>query len=137
MSFEYNRRKKHFRKWNKKLETLYLPVHQIMTTVDTDTTKWKKYMKTIELMFKQRSLPDFSSYDEIRYLKMNRNTYKYDEFEMYVNSVNYSFKLNSFELSDHQPIHRHGIFSWNVLHHYSYNGSNHYIDTNVVRHLNL
>lgn len=115
----------------------YLPVSQILTTIDSDQTKWQKYIETIENLFKRRSLPDFALYDDIRYLKMNRNTYKYENFKNFVSSVSYSFKTSGFTLTDHKPLIHHGIMSWNVLHHYSYNGSNDYIDSNVIRYFNV
>lgn len=127
-------------------------IYTILTTFDSDTRKWMKYMKTIETLFKNVWLPDFSCYDNIRYLKMNRESFKYMDFDNYLkvvnsqneykqlqrynDSLNYSFKRIGFRLSDHNPLVYNGIFTWNVLHHYNYNGSNDYIDSNVVRYFN-
>ena len=130
-------------------------IHTILTTFDSDTRKWEEYIKIVEILFKYICLPDFSCYDNGRYLKMNRNSYTYNDFDRYLkfvnthntynelqkydrleNSLSYSFKKIGFRLSDHNPLMYNDIFTWNVLHHYNYNGSNDYIDSNVVRHFN-
>ena len=111
-----------------------MPIQQIVTTIDSDQCNWKKYINTIEGMFKFRALPDFRSYDEIRYLKMNRAEYKYDVSTGYHKYVSFAFRTTGFQLSDHAPLKQNGIFTWNLLHHYSYNGSNDYIDKSILRH---
>lgn len=111
----------------------YTPVHQILTSYDTEQRNWRNYIEQIEKMFKYRRILDLSTYDNVRYLKMNRDNYDYKDYKNVKNQLRYRFKVNGFTLSDHEPIRANGIFSWNLLHHYSYNGSNDYVDGNVIR----
>ena len=67
---------------------------------------------------------------------MNRAYHNYDTTYQFYENVFYDFKLRGFRLSDHKPLMKDQIFTWNLLHHYSYNGSNDYIDSNVIKHFN-
>ena len=114
----------------------YVPIQKITTSVDSDQRQWKKYICAIENVFKHKNLPDFSAYDDLRYLKMIRSDYKYDSKTPFYDFVSYDFKLKGFKLSDHKPLIKNGIYTWNLLHHYSYNGSNDYVDKNIIKHFN-
>ena len=114
----------------------YVPIQKITTTIDLDQSKWKKYINVIENALKHRHYVDFSAYDSLRYLKMNRAYHKYDSESPFYENVFYTFKIHGFKLSDHKPLIKNGIFTWNLLHHYSYNGSNDYIDSNIIKHFN-
>tara|TARA_Y100000389_G_C17447362_1_gene512443 strand:+ start:1480 stop:2463 length:984 start_codon:yes stop_codon:yes gene_type:complete len=109
----------------------YLPLKQILTSYDNNRKNWDKHIENVENMFKVRELPEMGHYDEMRYLKMDRANFNYGDPGC-INDLYFKFKEKYFTLSDHDPISCNGIFSWNLLHHYSYNGSNDYIDSNVI-----
>tara|TARA_B100000902_G_scaffold366934_1_gene389110 strand:+ start:1252 stop:2274 length:1023 start_codon:yes stop_codon:yes gene_type:complete len=133
------------------IRAFYTPISKILTNIDFDIKKWRNYIRTIEKIFTQKGCYDFKQYDEKRYLKINRSNYTYTNFENYIknikeanfydkdkedNEISYSFKGIGFKLSDHEYLYSKHILTWNVLHHYNYNGSNDYIDSKVVKHFN-
>ena len=131
------------------IRAFYTPISKILTNIDFDIKKWRSYIRTIEKIFTQKGYYDFTQYDNNRYLKINRSNYVYKNFENYKknikeanyyekdkekNEISYSFKGIGFKLSDHDYLCNNDILTWNVLHHYNYNGSNDYIDSKVVKH---
>ena len=114
----------------------YIPYIKIYNGCDKNKQNWASYITCIGHLFKTRSLPDMRCYDEIRYLKMERQYFSYYE-NVNLDKLSFRVKNTEFMLSDHEPLKAKGMFSWNILHHYSYNGSNDYVDTRIIKHLKL
>lgn len=111
----------------------YIPLQKILIGCDKNKKKWNSYITRVHTLFKTQSLPDMKSYDETRYLKMERKYFRYSDC-VDLNKLSFEVKNTEFMLSDHKPVKSNGIFTWNILHHYSYNGSNDYLDTRIVKH---
>jgi hypothetical protein len=111
----------------------YVPTAQILKNTDYCKENWKKYIERIGHLFKNRELPDMSTYDDGRYLKVERSTFSYGNEIDNFKALTYKVKNTGFSLSDHTSIESSGIFTWNIQHHYSYNGTNDYLDSNVIR----
>ena len=97
------------------------------TRYERNEKKWPLICRKIGDYFNSTTLQPSFHYDKSRYLKLDRQTFKYNNKE---NKINSKFDPNI--LSDHKPIFNHDntIMTWNTLHHYSFNGTNDYVTLN-------
>jgi hypothetical protein len=119
---------------------------QLMKTktlsIEEATNSWRNALGDVANLFIHSQLPELNEYDSCHFLKVDRvsnnNTeiVKFDNVNDILNkhvTIEAGFKLRKLgnKLSDHQKLYYKGFCTWNLLHHYSYNGSNNYLETSL------
>ena len=97
----------------------------ILTDKEINRQDWRKSIEEVEYLFINNSLPDVSVYDANNINKINREClFPIKRDKKYIQSR---------RLSDHKMLSKKNFYTWNTLHHYSYNTSHEYLSDYKIK----